>query len=228
MRKILVFLAVLFFSGAAGAVETISTVSFNPSRIGDYAYLKVADKLTLYSGIKAEKMNITSSGTVTFNSLDSDATMYWIQETLIGEEYTSMRMPEAAIHGYNSNLYSGYKSENIAQPSNMLYHMTLYGGSATFSDDSYVYGMNAAGVRHKSGTLKDTRTVTITGQDGGSTTLYDDATTKGFHLAGNDIPVPTASFTNTGKTLTNCTLVWESRKTSDGQSVKVLALKNCR
>ena len=47
---------------------------------------------------------------------------------------------------------------------------------------------------------------------------------------GNDIPVPTAVHTNTGKALTNCTLAWEKRKTNDSPAKEVwlLALKNCQ
>ena len=78
------------------------------------------------------------------------------------------------------------------------------------------------------GTLKSDN-LAVLGSNGGTMSLYNGDETYGFYLAGNDIPQPTASHTNTGESLSNCTLVWEKRKTSDSpsQEVWLLALKDC-
>ena len=107
--------------------------------------------------------------------------------------------------------------------------VSIFGGQQTYLNDSYINTLDAINkLKQKVGTLKAS-TLSIQGAGGGAVSLYEGGSTYGFYLAGNDIPQPTAGHTNTGATLTKCTLAWEKRKTSDSpaQEVWLLALKDC-
>ena len=134
-------------------------------------------------------------------------------------------MPNTAIHGSNANTYNGYQSVNSGTPSALLNNVYVNGGQTTVKNDSYISTLDAVNrLKQKAATLRANK-LSVSGSEDAS--LYDGATTDGFTLAGNDIPQPTSSHVNTGSALSNCTLQWEERVTSDNQKVKLLALTNC-
>ncbi len=241
MKKILWSVAVLSFSGALWAAETISTVSFNPSRMGDYTYLKVSDKATIKSGLKTDELyiNPAASGAVSLSfqggpsSVTATYWKFWIDTDIVGEQYSSINMPESTFRSSasNENAFSSYQSSSPSLPPEgfLVPQVTIKGGTLEFKYDSYLKTLDAINMlRQKTKNLSVSNIFTISGNGGSSSSLYGGSLTYGFHLAGNDIPVPVGAYTNTGYPLTHCTLAWESRKTSDGQSVKVLSLQNCR
>ena len=207
--------------------EIISSVSFNPSRMGEYTYLKITDKANLKGGLNATTMNINSGGTVTMTT-DNSARIYDVP-TVTGASGSAINMPNTAFHGNTSNTYSSYKSESTSAPSGLLPSVAAKGGTQTYNNDSYIQTLDAVNMlKQKVGSLKG-GTLEITGNGGSTVGLYDSGNTAGFHLAGNDIPEPTAAHTNTGTNLTQCQLAWEKRKTSDStpKEVWLLALQNC-
>ena len=226
MKHILLFCLSLFLSVPSFA-EIISSVSFNPSRMGEYTYLKITDKANLKGGLKATTMNINSGGTVTMTT-DTSSRIYDVP-TVTGASGSAINMPNTAFHGNTSNTYSSYKSESTSALSGLLPSVTAKGGTQTYNNDSYIQTLDAVNMlKQKVGTLKG-GTLEITGNGGSTVGLYDSGNTAGFHLAGNDIPEPTAAHTNTGTNLTQCQLAWEKRKTSDStpKEVWLLALQNC-
>ena len=226
MKQILLFCLSLFLSVPSFA-EIISSVSFNPSRMGEYTYLKITDKANLKGGLNATTMNINSGGTVTMTT-DNSARIYDVP-TVTGASGSAINMPNTAFHGNTSNTYSSYKSESTSAPSGLLPSVTAKGGTQTYNNDSYIQTLDAVNMlKQKVGSLKG-GTLEITGNGGSTVGLYDSGNTAGFHLAGNDIPEPTAAHTNTNTNLTGCQLVWEKRKTSDStpKEVWLLALQNC-
>ena len=226
MKHILLFCLSLFLSVPSFA-EIISSVSFNPSRMGEYTYLKITDKANLKGGLNAATMNINSGGTVTMTT-DNSARIYDVP-TVTGASGSAINMPNTAFHGNTSNTYSSYKSESTSAPSGLLPSVAAKGGTQTYNNDSYIQTLDAVNMlKQKVGTLKG-GTLEVTGNGGSTVGLYDSGNTAGFHLAGNDIPEPTAAHTNTGTNLTQCQLAWEKRKTSDStpKEVWLLALQNC-
>ena len=226
MKHILLFCLSLFLSVPSFA-EIISSVSFNPSRMGEYTYLKITDKANLKGGLNATTMNINSGGTVTMTT-DNSARIYDVP-TVTGASGSAINMPNTAFHGNTSNTYSSYKSESTSAPSGLLPSVAAKGGTQTYNNDSYIQTLDAVNMlKQKVGSLKG-GTLEITGNGGSTVGLYDSGNTAGFHLAGNDIPEPTAAHTNTGTNLTQCQLAWEKRKTSDStpKEVWLLALQNC-
>ena len=195
--------------------------------MGEYTYLKITDKANLKGGLNATTMNINSGGTVTMTT-DNSARIYDVP-TVTGASGSAINMPNTAFHGNTSNTYSSYKSESTSAPSGLLPSVAAKGGTQTYNNDSYIQTLDAVNMlKQKVGSLKG-GTLEVTGNGGSTVGLYDSGNTAGFHLAGNDIPEPTAAHTNTGTNLTQCQLAWEKRKTSDStpKEVWLLALQNC-
>ena len=203
------------------SAEVVSAVSYNPSRMGDYVYLKVADKANLKGGIESNTMTVRSGGTVSASSPN----LNYDVPAVVGASGSTLDMPNTAIHGSNANTYNGYQSVNSGTPRALLNNVYVNGGQTTIKNDSYISTLNAVNrLKQKAATLRANK-LSVSGSEDAS--LYDGATTDGFTLAGNDIPQPTSSHVNTGSSLSNCTLKWEDRVTSDNQKVKLLALTNC-
>ncbi len=227
MKKLFSLLLILTGVTVWLQAETVSSVSFNPSRMGEYTYLKVADKANLKGGLNATTLNISSGGTVSMTT-DSSSRVYQI-DTVTGAANSSIDMPNTAFHGNTANTYSGYDASSSSVPSGLLPTVKVLGGTQQYNNDSYLATVDAVNMlKQRAGTLKG-GTLTIGGNESNGVTLYGGDSTLGFHLAGNDIPVPTAAHTNTGKELSNCTLAWEKRKTNDSpaKEVWVLALTGC-
>lgn len=229
MKKLFYVFVLLAGSVSLYAAETVSSVSFNPSRMGDYTYLKVANKATLKGGLKTPEMNISVGGTISAEYSPNDSSRVYVINQLMGNPTSAIDMEQAVFHGNIAAQYTGYKSESSLLPAGLLPLMTIYGGNQTYLNDSYIQTLDAVNMlRQRAGELKST-SLSVLGSGGGTASLYNGGSTYGLHLAGNDIPEPTGSHTNTGKDLSNCTLVWEKRKTSTtpAKEVWLLALKNC-
>lgn len=227
MKKLFYVCFLLLGSVSLYAAETISSVSFNPSRMGEYTYLKVADKATLKGGLKTPQLNVSVGGTVSVYP-DTSSRVYGINQ-VNGQVHTAIEMENTVFHGNNVNQYAGYKSETNSTPSGLLNTMSIYGGDQEYTQDSYIRTLDAVNIlRQRVGTLKSGR-LSIGGDNGRAVSLYEGDSTYGFYLAGNDIPEPTSAHTNTGQDLNNCTLAWEKRTTSTNppEEVWLLALKDC-
>ena len=220
MKKLLI--AGALFLACPLAAEMISAVSYNPSRMGDYVYLKVADKANLKGGIEANTMTVRSGGTVSASSPNLNYNV----PAVVGESGSTLDMPNTAIHGSAANTYDNYQAVNTGTPTALLNNVYVNGGTTTVKNDSYIATLDAVNrLKQKAATLRANK-LSVSGSENAS--LYDGATTNGFTLAGNDIPQPTASHVNTGSALSDCTLKWEDRITSSNQKVKLLALSGCK
>ena len=221
VKRFVVLFLITLFAAVNAPAEIISAVSYNPSRMGDYVYLKVADKANLKGGIEANTMTVRSGGTVSASSPNLNYNV----PAVVGESGSTLDMPNTAIHGAAANTYTNYQAVNTGTPTALLNKVYVNGGTTTVKNDSYIATLDAVNrLKQKAATLRANK-LSVSGSENAS--LYDDATTDGFTLSGNDIPQPTSSHVNTGAALSNCTLKWEERVTSDNQKVKLLALANC-
>ena len=220
MKKLLI--AGALFLACPLAAEMISAVSYNPSRMGDYVYLKVADKANLKGGIEANTMTVRSGGTVSASSPNLNYNV----PAVVGASGSTLDMPNTAIHGAAANTYDNYQAVNTGTPNALLNKVYVNGGTTTVKNDSYIATLDAVNrLKQKAATLRANK-LSVSGSENAS--LYEGATTNGFTLAGNDIPQPTATHVNTGSALSDCTLKWEDRITSSNQKVKLLALSGCK
>ena len=221
VKRLVVMFLITLFAAVNAPAEIISAVSYNPSRMGDYVYLKVADKANLKGGIEANTMTVRSGGTVSASSPNLNYNV----PAVVGESGSTLDMPNTTIHGAAANTYDNYQAVNTGTPNALLNNVYVNGGKTTVKSDSYISTLDAVNrLKQKAATLRANK-LSVSGSEDAS--LYDDATTDGFTLSGNDIPQPTGSHVNTGARLSNCTLKWEERVTSNNQKVKLLALANC-
>ena len=221
VKRLVVLFLITLFAAVNAPAEIISAVSYNPSRMGDYVYLKVADKANLKGGIEANTMTVRSGGTVSASSPNLNYNV----PAVVGESGSALDMPNTAIHGSAANTYDNYQAVNTGTPTALLNKVYVNGGTTTVKNDSYIATLDAVNrLKQKAATLRANK-LSVSGSEDAS--LYDEATTDGFTLSGNDIPQPTSSHVNTGASLSNCTLKWEERTTSDNKKVKLLALANC-
>ena len=221
VKRLVVLFLITLFAAVNAPAEIISAVSYNPSRMGDYVYLKVADKANLKGGIESNTMTVRSGGTVSASSPNLNYNV----PAVVGESGSALDMPNTAIHGAAANTYDNYQAVNTGTPTALLNNVYVNGGTTTVKSDSYISTLDAVNrLKQKAATLRANK-LSVSGSEDAS--LYDDATTDGFTLSGNDIPQPTSSHVNTGAALSNCTLKWEERVTSNNQKVKLLALTNC-
>ena len=220
-KRLVVLFLITLFAAVNAPAEIISAVSYNPSRMGDYVYLKVADKANLKGGIEANTMTVRSGGTVSASSPNLNYNV----PAVVGESGSALDMPNTAIHGAAANTYDNYQAVNTGTPNALLNKVYVNGGTTTVKNDSYIATLDAVNrLKQKAATLRANK-LSVSGSEDAS--LYDEATTDGFTLSGNDIPQPTSSHVNTGAALSKCTLKWEERVTSNNQKVKLLALTNC-
>ena len=221
VKRLVVMFLITLFAAVNAPAEIISAVSYNPSRMGDYVYLKVADKANLKGGIESNTMTVRSGGTVSASSPNLNYNV----PAVVGESGSTLDMPNTAIHGSAANTYDNYQAVNTGTPNALLNKVYVNGGTTTVKNDSYIATLDAVNrLKQKAATLRANK-LSVSGSEDAS--LYDEATTDGFTLSGNDIPQPTSSHVNTGAALSKCTLKWEERTTSDNKKVKLLALANC-
>lgn len=174
------------------SAETVSMISYNPSRLGRYDQLKVADRVTFMGGLTATNLTVTKSGDLTLSNntkvhklsnLSGDGTIDMTNTTFIGLDQN------AGTFG------TSYSAENSPNPNTNL-TFTVQGGDATFGNDSYIQKFDNDNAKNNlrayAGTVNTTNNIlSITGASAGDLIKNNNRetqTTKGFYLAGGDIP----------------------------------------
>ena len=225
MKKLSVL--ILLFSAVVCHGEIVSEVSFNPSRMGDYRYLKVADSASLVGGLVTNDLNISSGETVIMK-LDSTAPQYFN----ISGGGTAKASPRSVDGASGSEIDM---PSTVFRGSSSAYIPNVYvrGGEGTFTGGNSVVDNTMNGnyvLLQKAKTLSG-GAVEIAGDASKATIdLHSAGTTAGFWLHGNDIPNPKRSASLQGaSSISSCTLTWEERTTAETtpKKVRVLSLANC-
>lgn len=214
MKRIYLLLILSLCAGISSA-EVVSAITFNPSRLGTYTHLRVANSAVLAGGLETETMNVSSAGTVSVTTPSSD-NIYVATEVRPVENASQVvvNMPNTAFYGNGASV-GGLSS---------ITTVAIAGGSQTYKNKSYVYLLDAASrLIQQVNTLKvKGGALTISGNAKDGRNLYYGTHSNGFYLAGNDIPVPVAAYTNGAGDLTGCKWAWVER-----QGAQVLALDDC-
>ena len=236
MKKILTTGLCLALASIGGA-EVIQSVNFNPARFGQYERLKVSEQANFKGGLKAKSMQVQSSGTIDLNatpSTDQGNLAYLITKLdgTLGHSHVGNDFPSTPTLEFPATCFSSLESCVTATATGTL-NVKFQKGAARFqAPSSYT-------------TAPESRIKQITT---GANRLRLDAVYANIHgkldvsgnwgytfrkispktplrLAGNWIPLPSASGAPTGGTLE-----WQTRKTvkyasKGGDKVVVLALK---
>lgn len=213
MKRIYLLLILSLCAGISGA-EVVSTITFNPSRLGTYTHLRAANSAVLAGGLATETMNVSSAGTVSVTTPSSD-NIYVAREVRPVENASqvAVNMPNTTFYGNGASVGGLSSIPTVA----------IAGGNQTYKNKSYVYLLDAAfSLIQQVNTLKG-GALTISGNAKDGRNLFSPGThSNGFYLAGNDIPEPVAAYTNGAGDLTGCKWAWVDR-----QGAKVLALDGC-
>ena len=241
MKKILTTGLCLALASIGGA-EVIQSVNFNPARFGQYERLKVSEQANLKGGLKAKSMQVQSSGTIDLNatpSTDQGNLAYLITKLdgTLGHSHVGNDFPSTPTLEFPATCFSS--AENCVGSTGVgLLQVAFMNGAARFqAPSSYT---TAPESRIKQITTEANRLrleavyaningrLHVSGNEGytyRNRDLNRNAHTP-MRLAGNWIPLPSASGAPTGGTLE-----WQTRKTvkyasgGGGDKVVVLALK---
>ena len=244
MKKILTTGLCLALASIGGA-EVIQSVNFNPARFGQYERLKISEKANLKGGLKAKSMQVQSSGTIDLNatpSTDQGNLAYLITKLdgTLGHSHVGDDFPATPTLVFPATCFSSLESCVTATATGTL-NVKFQKGAARFqAPSSYT---TAPESRIKQITTEANRLrleavyanihgkLNVSGNEGytyRNPDLNRNAHTP-MRLAGNWIPLPSASGVPTGGTLE-----WQTRKTvkyaskggdKGGDTVRVLALK---
>ena len=243
MKKIYGLCASLFLVFPLAA-EEVSSVSFNPSRLGDYTYLKVSGEARLQGGLQTPALNVdmtsASASRVTLRA-DTPAAPYFGIAGTLGNPNTTIDMPSATFHKGSSAITT--YSVSSANPSDAdLITLTATGGEMILEDDSFIQALAADNHLFQYASTLEGTTVNVLGAGGAAVSLIkssgeQDGSSEGLKLGGVDIPYPrdfryrgdgdsgATSFPLDADSLSSYQLAWVQRSLYDGAgTVYVLAL----
>ena len=248
MKKIFM-LVMLGAALPAWSVETVTAVNFNPSRSGDYKYLKVTNSASFPGGISTTSdVLINSSNTVDMVDVSDSARTYTIDALSASTSTVTIDMPSASVQNSDSTI-SYTASTGTSAPSGLINAITVKGGRLDFSAgtaDSFINKLNYYKKMHLRAnnliTMSDT--LSIEGSSSG-TQLLDSAgdnfltpSSMGLWLGGYDIPIAsgtsktevynvTGNLESSAHTIHSCTLSWLSRTLTNNSSKYILGLSGC-
>ena len=227
----------LLLVGVSAQAEVIQSVNFNPARFGQYERLKVSEKATLKGGLKAQSMRVHSAGTINLEetpSAEQGRLAYDIIKLDGSNGYYSLgsSFPESPTLSFPSTCFSSM--ENCVDSTNTgTLKVAFSDGKARFHAPNNYSDNPSSRIRQITTNANLLRLealyATIKGKlnvtGNGGYTFRNGASDTPLRLAGNWIPLPSASGAPTGSTLT-----WETRKTvkyanRGGEQVRVLVLK---
>lgn len=237
MKKILTTGLCLALASIGGA-EVIQSVNFNPARFGQYERLKVSEQANFKGGLKAKSMQVQSAGTIDLNATPSTGQVnlaYLITKLdgTLGHSHVGDDFPSTPTLVFPATCFSSLESCVTATATGTL-NVKFQKGAARFqAPSSYT---TAPESRIKQITTEANRLrleavyaningrLHVSGNEG--YTFRNISPKTPLRLAGNWIPLPSASGAPTGGTLE-----WQPRKTvkyassGGGDKVVVLALK---
>ena len=205
MKKIITFM--LLSICVSVSAQTVSSVSYNPSRSGTYSNLKAADQIMFLGGLTTNTLQVISAATFAWKD-GSPGTYSATAITGLG----TLDFPQAVVSGYdltttNPGTYSAQSNTPAINfsGSNPI-NFTLAGGIAEFGEDSYVGSIDShlTVSRTSAGTLRlsatnvnmPSSTLTIFGHNENTTGILVPVSgntsyqTNFFRLVGGDIPDP--------------------------------------
>ena len=224
MKKILLAVAVLGASLPLFAAEQVSTISFNPSRLGKFTYLKVNKQANLAGGLSTKNLILAASNGGNINiSGDNSTRIMQITEvtTAAGADNVVVDMPNT----YFQKLNTGSASEKnytlgsaltTNQQNNLMNTVDMYGGSLRMDggldSSSYIGTVNneSGSLVMNAGTVYHEGRVNISGDHDSSGCGVQDVAGchQGLTLGTLTIPQPSGSASKFG---------WKTLKGYNGQ-----------
>ncbi|MDE3277046.1 MAG: hypothetical protein PUK73_01540 [Spirochaetota bacterium] len=240
MKKILTTGLCLALASIGGA-EVIQSVNFNPARFGQYERLKVSEQANFKGGLKAKSMQVQSAGTIDLNatpSTDQGNLAYLITKLdgTLGHSHVGNDFPATPTLVFPATCFSS--AENCVGSTGVgLLQVAFMNGAARFQAPSSYTAAPESRIKQITTPSDRLRLDAVYANIHGKLdvsgnwgyTFRNISPKTPLRLAGNWIPLPSASGAPTGGTLE-----WQTRKTvkyasnggdKGGDKVRVLALK---
>ena len=237
MKKILTTGLCLALASIGGA-EVIQSVNFNPARFGQYERLKVSEQANLKGGLKAKSMQVQSAGTIELNetpSTDQGNLAYFITKLdgTLGHSHVGNDFPSTPTLEFPATCFSS--TENCVGSTRIgVLQVAFMNGAARFQAPSSYTAAPESRIKQITTPSDRLRLDAVYANIHGKLdvsgnwgyTFRKISPKTPLRLAGNWIPLPSASGAPTGGTLE-----WQTRKTvkyasgGGGDKVVVLALK---
>lgn len=173
---ILLVSALLF--GTLSYAETVESISYNPSRMGVFTYLKVQDEAVLRGGLTTPNLNINTTK-ATVQAANKIQTGVVTVSDLV--EFTNAELSDSVTH--DNYVYSN-------TPSNVAGTVNMNGGNAVVEEDSFINSLAHVG-RVKLKALGTIYTPGVVIDGSYSNVPFVNGYGKGFKLGNYDIPLPT-------------------------------------
>ena len=238
MKKILTTGLCLALASIGGA-EVIQSVNFNPARFGQYERLKVSEQANFKGGLKAKSMQVQSSGTIDLNATPSTgqgnlAYLITKLDGTLGHSHVGNDFPSTPTLEFPATCFSSLESCVTATATGTL-NVKFQKGAARFQAPSSYTAAPESRIKQITTEANRLRLEAVYANIHGKLdvsgnwgyTFRNISPKTPLRLAGNWIPLPSASDAPTGGTLE-----WQTRKTvkyassgGGGDKVVVLALK---
>lgn len=209
-------------ASAINAQEVLSTINYNPSRMGNYDYLKVSDAATLRGGLNVEDtLSVGSNGPITINSASGKDYSIKSVEGKVAD--VAIEMPNTEFNIANGVINGGTIVFGGADVQSTINNITNAANSLMYANTTKADSLNIKGPE------------SVDNVELNASNNEKDKDTTGFFLSGYDIPNPTKDHvsndgTHMGVEVTGtCNLTWVERQTNEAtpKKVYVLALDNC-
>ena len=164
--------------GVSAQAETVESISYNPSRLGVFSYLKVQDNAILRGGVTTPYLNINTRNASLEGANKIQTGAVTISNTA---DLTNAELSDSVTH------------DNYAYtqtPTNVAGTVTMNGGKAEVSEDSFINNLNNVGKVK----LKAHNTIYAPGvkiQGNSASVGLVDGSSKGWQLGKYEIPLPT-------------------------------------
>lgn len=237
MKKILTTGLCLALASIGGA-EVIQSVNFNPARFGQYERLKVSEQANFKGGLKANSMQVQSAGTIDLNetpSAEQGRLAYNIikLDGTLGHSHVGDDFPATPTLEFPATCFSSLENCVTATATGTL-NVKFQEGAARFQAPSSYTTAPESRIKQITTPSDRLRLEAVYANINGKLDVSGDgyysfkdlsSAPTPMRLAGNWIPLPSASGAPTGGTLE-----WQTRKTvkyasNGGDKVRVLALK---
>lgn len=191
---IMLFCGFFFNAGQTVRAEQVaSTINYNPSRMGVFSYLKISNALNLLGGVSATTLNLKGNN----KELQSNSKQLSIP-TISGNSGT-IKFNQAVLSGRIEAGDQSYSYTDTPNSTSTAGTITLYGGTLTASNDSYIHTLKQVGRLKTYANTLNAPSVTVNG-DGGSALAFinssgnSEGNSYGLKLGNYDIKYPPSGY----------------------------------
>lgn len=191
---IMLFCGFFFNVGQTVRAEQVaSTINYNPSRMGVFSYLKISNALNLLGGVSATTLNLKGNN----KELQSNSKQLSIP-TISGNSGT-IKFNQAVLSGRIEAGDQSYSYTDTPNSTSTAGTITLYGGTLTASNDSYIHTLKQVGRLKTYANTLNAPSVTVNGDGGSSLAFINSSGTSegnsfGLKLGNYDIKYPPSGY----------------------------------